>query len=283
MSGITVIEAGPLTTIQDRGRPGYAHLGVPTSGALDQPALARANALVGNGPEAAGLECTVRGPTLRFEQPARFAVTGAPAPVLLNGAVVAHGEAHDAGPGDMLEVGLASEGVRSSIGLAGGIAVPETLGSRSTDTLSGLGPAVLAAGQTLPLGAAGGRGLVPPAAMPHSGALRLHLGPRDDWFAPEAVARLLAEPFTVSPTSNRVGLRLTGPELAYASDSELRSEGLVLGAVQVPPSGQPILMLADHPTTGGYPVIAVVAAEDLPIAAQLRPGAAVRFSWKRSR
>lgn len=278
MSAITVVDAGPLTTIQDGGRPGYAHLGVPASGALDPPALARANALVGNRQQAAGLECTVRGPTLRFGQPARFAVTGAPAPVLLNGAAVSHGEAQSAGAGDVLEVGLASDGVRSYIGLAGGVAVPETLGSRSTDTLSGLGPAPLMAGQSLPLGSDLGWGPAPPPTAPHSGALRLHLGPRDDWFAPEAVERLRAEPFTVSPTSNRIGLRLTGPELAYASDTELRSEGLVLGAIQVPPNGQPIVMLADHPTTGGYPVIGVVAAADLPLLAQLRPGAQLRFA-----
>ncbi len=278
---ITVVDPGALTTVQDEGRPGFAHLGVPPSGALDRPALARANALVGNAAGAAGLECTLRGPTLRFERTATIALTGAPMPVRRNGTELAHDTEHDVAAGDELRVGTATTGVRGYLAVSGGINVAATLGSRATDTLSGLGPPPLAAGHVLPIGPVPSRRefLAPAASNSRLDGAVVTLGPRDDRFAADAITALTSEPFTVSPTSNRIGLRLTGPELAYASDTELRSEGLVLGAIQVPPNGQPIVMLADHPTTGGYPVIGVVAAADLPLLAQLRPGAQLRLRW----
>jgi len=276
---IGVLKPGPLTTVQDRGRPGYADLGVPTSGALDQPALERANALVGNSREAAGLECTLHGPTLRFARATTIALTGAPSSASLNGAPLPHDTAHAVTVGDELVVGPATSGVRTYLAVAGGIDAPATLGSRSTDTLSGLGPAPLAAGDVLHIGsAASGTGAcVPVGGAPHGDIVQVVLGPRDDWFTPAALTVLAEAEFTVSPSSNRIGLRLSGPELVSAETKELRSEGLVLGAIQVPPNGQPIVMLADHPTTGGYPVIGVVAAADLAAAAQLRPGAQLRF------
>lgn len=277
---LVVLRPGSLTTIQDRGRPGYAHLGVPTAGALDGPALARANALVGNDTGAAGLECTLQGPTLRFEQATTIALTGAPAPVRVNGTPIPHDTAHEVASGDELQVGMPPTGVRSYLAVAGGLAVPPVLGSRATDTLSGLGPSPLVAGQLLPLGPPPSRS----ESLPTGGstslldAVRVTLGPREDRFTAEARALLTGAAYTVSPASNRVGLRLSGPPLSHADTSELRSEGLALGAVQVPPNGQPIVMLADHPTTGGYPVIAVVAEADLPACAQLRPGAKLRFT-----
>jgi biotin-dependent carboxylase-like uncharacterized protein len=294
---ITVVRAGQLTTVQDRGRAGYAHLGVPRSGALDAPALRRANALVGNPPSAAGLETTLLGCALRFATGARVAVTGAVARVRLDREPVPAGGVIEVPAGGVLDVGRATAGVRSYLAVAGGIDVEPVLGSRSTDTLSGLGPPRLADGMTLPLGtpAPGGpsgagspadpSGLVDtasPADPSSSGGaiaaaggdlvLGVRLGPRDDWFEN---AVLFRSAYTVSPVSNRVGCRLAGSAVPRTQAGELDSEGVVLGAVQVPADGQPLIFLADHPTTGGYPVIGVV--DDVTPLAQARPGTTVRF------
>jgi biotin-dependent carboxylase-like uncharacterized protein len=266
------VRAGPLTTVQDRGRFGYAHLGVPRSGALDQPAAALANALVGNAASAAVLETTLMGCTLRFGSPARVAVTGATAVVRLDG-TVATGVV-DVPAGSVLDVGRATAGLRSYLAVAGGIGAEPVLGSRSTDTLSGLGPPRLVDGMTLPIGSEpdGSRSAEPPIE-PGESTLGVWLGPRDDWFAEPA--ELFAGAYTVSPVSNRVGARLAGRSLTRANAGELPSEGVVLGAIQVPADGQPLIFLADHPTTGGYPVIGVV--DDVTPLAQARPGATVRF------
>ncbi len=305
MSGdvtLTVVRSGPLSTVQDQGRPGLAHLGVPRSGALDAPALRRANLLVGNDGSAAGLEFTLSGATLRADTTLTVAVTGASVPVTVDGARVGFDVAVTVPAGATLAVGTAKTGLRSYLAVAGGIAAPPVLGSRATDTLSGLGPSPLRAGDTLPVGQPGGAG--PGGAGPggdepapggrrHSDTVdgatgrtvRVYPGPRVDWFTPDAVAAFLAGPYTVSPTSNRVGARLTGPQLTRAVTAELPSEGLVLGAVQVPADGQPLVFLADHPTTGGYPVIAVLHPADVALLAQARPGTTVRFTpaddtWK---
>jgi biotin-dependent carboxylase-like uncharacterized protein len=280
---ITVVRPGPLTTVQDLGRPGWAHLGVPRSGALDAPALRLANRLVGNAESAAGLETTLLGCAVRFARPAVVAVTGATAPVLVDGVPGAFGAALQVPAGATLDVGRAVGGVRSYLAVAGGIDVEPVLGSRSTDTLSGLGPARLAKGGTLPIGTPPGPGPErsepvgsEPVGSPASGGeivLRLRWGPRDDWFADRD--ELLSSAYTISPVSNRVGARLAGPALTRARTGELASEGIVLGAVQVPPDGLPLIFLADHPTTGGYPVIGVV--DDVTPLAQARPGTTVRF------
>ncbi|GAA0808586.1 biotin-dependent carboxyltransferase family protein [Spirilliplanes yamanashiensis] len=268
---IEVVRAGPLTTVQDLGRPGFAHLGVPRSGALDQPALRRANRLAGNPGGAAALETTVGGCAVRVRRDTVVAVTGARARVRVDRAEVAFGAAVPVPAGAVLDVGPARAGVRSYVAFAGGVAVEPVLGSRSTDTLSGLGPPPLADGMTLPLGTPGAAPAAPDLAEP--GELVVTLGPRDDWFAdPDA---LFTTDWTVSPLSNRVGLRLSGPPLRRAEQRELPSEGVVLGAVQVPADGRPLVFLADHPTTGGYPVIGVVA--DVTPLAQARPGTTVRF------
>ena len=262
-----------MTTIQDLGRPGYAHLGVPTSGALDPPAVRLANRLVGNPSSAAVLETTLLGCALRFTEPAMAAVTGAPAVVTVDGARLSG--VVDVPAGGVLEVGRASAGVRSYVAVAGGIDVEPVLGSRSTDTLSGLGPARLTDGVTLPVGTpyrdpAWAAHLLP--LPPDELVLAVRLGPRDDWVEP---APLFATAWTVSPVSNRVGARLSGPALSRLRPGELPPEGVVLGAVQVPVDGQPLVFLADHPTTGGYPVIGVV--DDVTPLAQARPGTTVRF------
>lgn len=288
---VEVVRAGALTTVQDLGRHGWAHLGVPRSGAADAAALRLANRLVGNAQGAAGLETTLTGCTLRLPGGAHVAVTGAPAEVRVDGRAAAHGAAFSVPAGGLVDVGSATAGVRSYVAVAGGVAVVPVLGSRATDTLSGLGPPPLREGTVLPIGdvpreaaryqeereQAGGPAPPTVRAAP-GGPVRVRLGPRDDWFAPEAVARLVSEWWTVSPASNRVAARLDGPALARAVAGELPSEGLVLGAVQVPSDGRPLIFLADHPTTGGYPVIGVVEPADLPVLAQARPGARLRFA-----
>ncbi|MFI5533921.1 biotin-dependent carboxyltransferase family protein [Kitasatospora sp. NPDC051853] len=278
---VVVVRPGPLTTVQDLGRRGVAHLGVPRGGALDEPALRVANRLVGNPEGAAGLETTLGGVALRAVGRVVVAVTGAPAAVRVGGRAAAWGAAVTVPDGAVIEVGPAAYGVRSYLAVAGGLAVPPVLGSRSADLLSGLGPAPLTAGQLLPVGPpaapppADGLAVLP--APPAELVLRLLPGPRDDWFAPSAFTLLARARYEVAAASNRIALRTEGPPLPRLRTDELPSEGMVLGAVQVPPDGRPVVFLADHPTTGGYPVIGVVPAADLPAAAQARPGTPLRF------
>ncbi|MFD8736649.1 biotin-dependent carboxyltransferase family protein [Streptomyces sp. NPDC059618] len=278
---LVVVRAGALTTVQDRGRPGHAHLGVPRSGALDPPAAALANRLVANPSGAAVLETTVDGCALRPRSAVTVAVTGAPCPVRVEGRPVAWGAPVRVPAGALLDVGSARGGLRSYVAVSGGVAVDPVLGSRSTDLLSGLGPPPLADGTVLPLGSPGTLhacvDVVPHRAPPAELVLRVTLGPRDGWFTGPAVRTLTTRAYRVSPASNRIGLRTEGPPLERAVTGELPSEGMVLGAVQVPPDGRPVVFLADHPTTGGYPVIAVVRADDLAAAAQAVPGTPVRF------
>jgi len=287
---IAVVKSGLLTTVQDLGRSGYAHLGVARSGALDEPALIRANRLVGNADGAAGLETTLTGVSLRPETPVTVAVTGAVAPVSVDGQRVEFDTALAVPAGALFEVGPATFGVRSYVAIGGGVTVAPVLGSRSTDTLCGLGPPPLRAGHVFPIGSpapavqpaldlayAFSAALATLAAEPTVVELRTRPGPRQDWFSTTARDAFFAEEFTLTVKSNRVGARLAGPVLSRAIATELPSEGIVLGAVQVPSDGQPLVFLADHPTTGGYPIIAVVERADLPRLAQARPGAVVRF------
>ncbi|HST14745.1 MAG TPA: biotin-dependent carboxyltransferase family protein [Gaiellaceae bacterium] len=269
MTTIEVIRSGLLTTVQDRGRPGLAHLGVPPSGAADPDAYELGNRLVGNPSGVAALEATLDGPVLRFDRPTIVALTGATEPRVRTV--------------EVLEVGRCVGGARTYVAVRGGIDVEPTLGSRSTDLLTGLGPLPLRTGDLLRIGVAAGFEPGLPGTVPAVGAslepvLRVRLGPRDDWFTPRALEALVSTSWRVSSSSNRVGIRLEGQPLERARHDELLSEGLVTGALQVPASGQPILLLQDHPTTGGYPVIAVVLADDLPLAGQLAPSMRVRFA-----
>lgn len=284
---LAVMRAGALTTVQDRGRPGHAHLGVPRSGALDAPAAALANRLVGNPVEAAVLETTLNGCALRPRSAVTVAVTGAPCPVTVGGRPAPWGAPVHVPAGALLDIGPARAGVRSYVAVAGGVAVDPVLGSRSTDLLSGLGPPPLTDGTVLPLGRPDGVhtrvDVVPHPGPPSELVLRVTPGPRDDWFTASALRTLATGTYRVSSASNRIGLRTEGPSLERAVSGELPSEGMVLGAVQVPPDGRPVVFLADHPTTGGYPVIAVVRGADLPAAAQAVPGTPVRFMVVRRR
>ncbi|MFF8291962.1 biotin-dependent carboxyltransferase family protein [Streptomyces sp. NPDC016309] len=282
-----VVRAGALTTVQDLGRPGHAHLGVPHSGALDPYASGLVNRLVGNPADAAVLETTVDGCAVRPRCAVTVAVGGAPCPVTVDGRPAGWGTAVRVPAGAVLEVGTAVRGLRCYVAFAGGVAPDPVLGSRSTDLLSGLGPAPLRDGAVLPLGPAPSSapgappapapGVVPWPGPPRELVLGVRLGPRDDWFTRRALSTFATHAYRVSPASNRIGLRTEGPPLERAVAGELPSEGMVLGAVQVPPDGRPVVFLADHPTTGGYPVVAVVRERDLAAAAQAVPGTPVRF------
>lgn len=278
---IEVLEPGPLTTVQDRGRPGWGHVGVPPSGAVDGAALELGRRLVGNAPDAAALEATLRGPRLRFDAPALVAVTGARGPATIDGTAVDRGCAFEAPAGAILELGAFVEGARAYVSVRGGIDAEVVLGSRSTDLLTGLGPPPLRAGDVVTVGTATDDTTEParavPPERPDGAPLRLLLGPRDDRLTRAALETLATATWRVTPAANRIGIRLEGPPLELAETAELPSEGVVTGALQVPPSGKPILLLNDHPTTGGYPVVGVVAGDDLPRAGQLRPGATIRF------
>ncbi|MEE2523763.1 urea amidolyase family protein [Pseudarthrobacter sp. J75] len=297
--GLRVLSAGLLSLIEDLGRPGFQDLGVPASGALDRASLRRANRLVGNESDAACLETVAGGLVVQAVGDRIVAVAGAPAPLTVyspsgmndGGAAsrnmsrsVPIGEAFALLDGESLEIGAPASGFRSYLAVRGGINVQPRLGSWSADTLSGIGPSPVAARQLLPVGTRTASGVVGlpelQPAYPQAGTateLRVVPGPRDDWFADGALEHLCAQAWTVTPRSNRVGLRLSGEPLARVREGELASEGMVAGALQVPPDGQPVLFLADHPVTGGYPVIAVVAEEDLAMAAQIPLGGLVRF------
>ncbi|WP_122261349.1 biotin-dependent carboxyltransferase family protein [Ornithinimicrobium cerasi] len=277
MTSLTVVEPGTLTTVQDFGRPGQAALGVGRSGCCDRGAHRLANALVGNHPTLATLEVTLGGLVLTADGDVVVATTGARCPG------VPHLGPFSLGPGEELRLGIPAAGLRTYVAVRGGIDVEPVLGSRSTDVLAGLGPPVVAAGDRLPVGTTP-RPVpgVDVAAVPEPTGDLLTVpvtpGPRRDWFDDAQWRRLLEQAWTVDPRSDRVGARLVGDPLVRTREGELTSEGMLRGALQVPPSGLPVLLLADHPVTGGYPVIGYVDDEAVDRCAQLRPGQQVRFT-----
>lgn len=287
---LEVVRAGALTTIQDLGRAGHAHLGVPRSGAADAGAHRRANAAVGNPPEAATLETTLLGCTVRARDEVALAVEGARCDVFVGGVRAPWGAPFRVRRGQVVEVGPAHAGLRSYVAVSGGIDVPPVLGSRATDTLSGMGPAPVQDGDLLPVGASAERpsparlsvrGLAHGPEPASAGVVEVVAGPRQEWLSLEGWEALALASWRVGAQSNRVGVRLEGEPLARARDDEIPSEGIVTGAVQLPPSGLPVIFLPDHPTTGGYPVIAVATEAGIAAVAQARPGDTLRLEVRR--
>jgi len=286
--GITVLDGGMLTTVQDLGRAGAQRYGVPVAGAMDPWALRAANRLAGNADSAAALEITLAGPTIQFGIDAVIAVTGADLQPTIDGRPIAMWQAHRVRAGRVLGFAGATAGLRAYLSFAGGIDVPVVLGSRSTFTRSGIGGHLgraLRAGDRLPIGArtspeARSMRRLPPGARPVRGRiheLRVILGPQDDAFTPEGLATFLAECYTVTPHSDRVGCRLDGPRLAHRSGADIVSDGTAFGAVQITGDGVPIILMADRGTTGGYTKIATIISADLGLVAQAAPGETVRF------
>lgn len=289
--GLHILAAEWPVLVQDLGRPGFASMGVSVSGAVDRGALAAANAAVGNAAGAAALEITLGGLRFEAERPMTVAVTGAPAPITLrtvDGHTIRapHGRPLRLLAGDEVQLATPLRGMRSYLAVEGGFDVVRVLQSAATDTLSGIGPAPLRTGDRLAIGPVGQDRhppgpVVPNAALPAAEdciALDVVLGPRTDWFTAQAVRVLASQEWRVTPRSSRVGIRLAGETpLERAITDELPSEGTVRGALQVPPDGQPVLFLSDHPVTGGYPVIGSVAPHHLDLAGQIPIGARIRL------
>lgn len=288
--GLVVLRPGALTVLEDLGRPGRSGLGVSRSGALDPGSLRRANHLVGNPAGAPALEVASGGLAVRALGDLVVAVTGAPAPLVVRSPrgdrAVPVEQPLAVDDGEVLELGAPPRGVCSYLAVRGSFAVAPVLGSTSRDVLAGIGPEPLRAGDVLAIGGArpvaavaldAGAAPVLPSADDVV-VLDVVLGPREDWFTPGALDVLTGQDWTVTPQSNRVGLRLRGASpLERSRDDELPSEATGAGALQVPPSGQPVLFMADHPVTGGYPVIGCVAAHHLGLAAQVPVGGRLRF------
>jgi biotin-dependent carboxylase-like uncharacterized protein len=261
-AALRIIEPGRATTLQDHGRVGRADLGVPRAGAVDRHTHDRANRLVGNDPRSASIE-TNGGLLIEAIRPIIVAVDG---------------YRHTLAAGEHLRIGGEGGRMWTYLAVRGGVDVEPVLGSRSHDTLAGIGPASIEAGVELPVGPDPGTEL-PTDHAPvrrRDAVARLWPGPRIDDFV-DAMSTLVGQGWTVSGSVSRVGVRLEPGEFAMATDRRLASEGLVDGAIQITPSGEPIIMLANHPTTGGYPVVAVVEPDDLPIVAQSPPGTVLRF------
>lgn len=280
---LRIISPGPLALIQDSGRPGAASWGLGPGGALDKTALTAANQLVGNLNTDAGLEILIGGFVAEFDQPAEIAVTGAHGSVLLDGVAVPMNTAISVRVGSKLSLAVADAGLRFYLAVSGGVLAEPLAGSRSRDVLAGMGPAPLQAGDVISLGETNTTvvtrsSLFRDPPMPDRPiSLRITPGPRLDWFAPGSWQALARKSWTVTADSNRIGVRLSGQPLKFARHDQLPSEGMVTGALQVPPSGLPTIFLADRPVTGGYPVIAVVRHTDLNLLAQAGPGQQIRF------
>jgi antagonist of KipI len=284
-AALVVVKAGLLTTVQDLGRFGHQASGVPVAGPMDSFSHRLANQLVGNDPGAATLEITLIGPELIVEADTTMAITGAHFDVAYGDRLVPMGASFGVRAGSRLKFGRIHHGARAYLAVAGGVQTPPVLGSRPTHLVSRMGGL---AGRAL---IAGDRVPIAPAAMPRphrkSGGLtlppkgrallRVLPGPQDHWFAPDALKMMVTVSFRISPRSNRMGYRLEGPPLPRVKDGELISEPVGIGAIQVPAAGEPILLMADRQTAGGYPKIGHVISADLPLAGQLAPGDFIEF------
>lgn len=281
MAAVSILRPGMFTTVQDLGRWGFQSRGVPVSGALDWYSHGLANRLLGNAADMATLEVTLMGPHMRFEVDTYFAATGAEFRLTLDDAPIEMHRPIKARSGAILKFSERVRGARAYVAVAGGIDVPEVLGSRSTHVLAGMGGhegRALRAGDALQIGARGeGKGVIVPRPLPLTlfagGGAKLRAVPADA----RLFAHLTSRRFRISPQSDRMGYRLEGPAIGDAPTGELISTAVPTGAIQVPPTGQPILLMNDHATTGGYAIAGTVITADLPIAGQLAPGDWVEF------
>ncbi|WP_366657971.1 biotin-dependent carboxyltransferase family protein [Fodinicurvata sp. EGI_FJ10296] len=308
-AALRIVQAGPLDLIQDGGRIGFQRYGVGPSGAMDSRALAVANALVGNAPDAPAIEFLQASSTIEaVDGPLRIAVAGAPGPVDLNGRVWESNRSFTLAPGDRLRAGPRSEGQRGYIAVAGRFCLTPVMGSYSTHLRAGFGGLdgrALAPGDILDVSGAappdGPDSLFPddawiggrPVAAPETATdamgeitsdgpatvIRVLAGPQDDHFTPEAIETFTRSVYVISKDADRMGYRLTGPTLAHADGYNIVSDAIATGSVQVPGAGTPIILLADRQTTGGFPKIATVVSADLPRLAQLGPGDGLRFRF----
>lgn len=283
---LRIIRPGPLTIIQDQGRYGFQDRGVPVSGAMDQAAYRLGNLLAGNAGKEASLEITVGGFAAEFLTDTWFAVTGAEQEARLNNKIIPPWTAHRAGKGDILSLDFGRKGVRWYVAVAGGLNVPPVMGSRSTYLRAGFGGLegrALRKGDVLESGTPLGPGIfstLPAELIPnysHEPILRVVLGPQDDEITEEGLATFLSAEYSVTQRSDRMGCLLAGPHIKHKTGPDIISDATAFGSIQVPGSGQPIILMADRQTIGGYVKIATVATIDLPLIAQALPGNRVRF------
>jgi antagonist of KipI len=283
---LLVQDAGPLTTVQDLGRMGQLRVGLPRSGPMDREAFVLANRLVGNDDNAAGLECTLMGPRLEFADARWVAVTGAEMLVTLDGEEMPRWQSFRVPAGGVLRMGAARTGVRAYFAVAGGIATPPALGSRSTYVRGGLGGIdgrAIRKRDTLPLGPAPAGGTarrVRAEMVPVHGdepSIDAILGPQDDRFSAAGIAALFEGPYEMLPQSDRMGARFKGPRIEHTRGHDIISDGIALGAIQVIGDGQPIVLLVDRQTAGGYTKIGAVCSYEIGRVGQLKPGQRLRF------
>jgi biotin-dependent carboxylase-like uncharacterized protein len=282
---LLVARAGMLTTVQDRGRSGYQGVGVPVAGPMDWYSHALANRLVGNDANAAALEVTLIGPELIADEEVVCALAGADFEVTVDSSVVASHQPFTVPSGSRVRVGTRRTGARATLAVRGGFDLPSTLGSRATHLVSGMGPfggRPLRAGDRLPIAPTHKKSTPNPGIpldLPRGGArVRVVAAAHRERFTDAAWRALTSARFIVTPESNRMGYRLEGPALSHVRGADILSEAMPIGAIQVPSSGQPILLMADRQTTGGYATIANVITADLPVAGQLAPGDWIAFS-----
>ena len=286
MTALVVRACGPMTSIQDAGRFGWQRYGVSSSGAMDRLALAFANALVGNAPGAGALEFMLMGGSFAIEGgTARLAVAGAPCAVAVDGQPARAMTSLTLRPGQTLSVGPAQAGAYAYLAIAGGLALPLELGSLSLQPrarIGGIEGRALRPGDHLPLALAdapkGPELALDAVAIDADAPIRVVLGPQDDYFSKEGIETFLSSAYTVSREADRMGYRLAGPKIAHARGFNVVSDGIVTGSIQVPGAGEPIVMMADRQTTGGYPKLATVISSDLRLVSQRRSGEAIRFA-----
>lgn len=289
MRGFAVLEGGALTTIQDLGRPGCLRYGIPPSGPVDLASFVLGNRLVGNPDSAAALECTLIGPRLEMRGASVIAVTGAEMPVTVNDGEIPRWAAVPVGAGDVIKLGPARRGVRAYVAFAGGVDVPLVLGSRATylrGTLGGFQGRQLKKGDPVnlcpPTSATGPprSRRVRPEVIPtwqDEVEVRVVLGPQADRFAPEGIDTFLSAPYAMTPQADRMGARLKGPAIAHTRGHDIISDGIPLGGIQVTGDGQPIILLVDRQSTGGYTKVATVCSFDVGRVGQAQPGQRLRF------